>query len=276
MRDFLEDAHAHRQDGMGRAQAADKAPLMRRFYANATFEPQDGAYAVLLDGRPIKTPGGKTVRVPTPELADALAREWDRQSAEINFQHMPIVRLAHSAIESGPESAPAFRDEIAKYAGNDLLLYRADTPESLVAEQERAWDPVLVALARHFGVKFQPTVGIIHQPQPTATLERLASTLDAEDHLALTALMQMVSLTGSALLVIAHRHGLIDPDTVWTAAHVDEDHNIRLWGGDDFAERRRRDRQIEFRAALAMLEALAGRHTEAVNPLATAPGPAGA
>ena len=270
MREFLEDAHAHRQDGYGRAQAADKTPLIRRFYADVTVVPQDDAHAVLLDGRPIKTPGGKPVRVPTPELANALAREWNRQSAEINFQHMPLVRLTHSAIETGPESAPAFRDEIVKYAGNDLLLYRADTPDSLVAEQERAWDPVLVALARHHGVKFQPTVGIIHQPQPQATLDRLAATLDQEDPMALVALMQMVSLTGSALLVLAHRQNLIDAAAVWSAAHVDEDHNIRLWGGDDYAERRRRDRHLEFRAALALLEALAGRDPEDVNPLLTA------
>lgn len=258
MREFLEDAHAHRQDGYGRAQAANKVPLMKRFYTSVTVAPADtGGFAVLLDGRNVKTPGGKPVIVPTETLGQAMAAEWAAQATEIDFRHMPLVRLAHSAVESGVEGAGAFRDEMLKFAGNDLLLYRADTPDSLVAAQEAHWDPVLVGLARKFDVAFRPTVGIIHQPQPETTLQRLAATVGGEDHFALTALMQMTSLTGSALLVMAYRQGLVDADSVWTAAHVDEDHNIRLWGEDEEASHRRRLRRIEYDAALRLLEALA-------------------
>lgn len=256
MREFLEDAHAHRQDGYGRAQAANKVPLMKRFYTSVTVAPAEGGFAVLLDGRNVKTPGGKPVIVPTEGLGQAMAAEWEAQATEIDFRHMPLVRLAHSAVESGAEGAGAFRDEMLKFAGNDLLLYRADTPDSLVAAQEAAWDPVLVGLARKFGVVFQPTVGIIHQPQPETTLRRLAETLNGEEHFALMALMQMTSLTGSALLVMATRQGLIEADTAWTAAHVDEDHNIRLWGEDEEARHRRRLRRVEFDAALRLLQTL--------------------
>ena len=257
MREFLEDAYEHRQDGYGRAQAANKTPLMKRFYQAVSVAPAEGGFAVLLDGKNMKTPGGKPVHVPTEALAKAMAREWDAQETEIDFRHMPLVRLAHSAVESGAEGAPAFRDEIVKYAGNDLLLYRADGPDSLVHDQLAAWDPVLAALSKAFGVVFHPTVGIIHQAQPEPTLRRLAEGLEAEDHMALAALMQMVSLTGSALLTIAYRRNLIDSGTAWTAAHVDEDHNIRLWGEDDEAARRRAQRFIEFTAALDLLRALA-------------------
>jgi len=257
MRDFLEDAYEHREDGYGRAQAANRIPLMKRFYKAVTVAPVEGGYAILLDGKNMKTPGGKPVHVPTAALAEAMGREWDAQATEIDFRHMPLVRLAHSAVESGPEGAPSFRDEIVKYAGNDLLLYRADTPESLVGEQKRVWDPVLEALAGRFDVTFLPTVGIIHKPQPEATLARFAEVLNGEDAMALVALMQMVSLTGSALLTLAWRHDLIDAHTVWSAAHVDEDHNARLWGEDDEATRRRAQRFVEFSAALDMLKALA-------------------
>ncbi len=257
MRDFLEDAYEHRQDGYGRAQAANKVPLMKRFYKAVTVAPTEGGQAILLDGKNMKTPGGKPVHVPTVALAEAMGREWEAQATEIDFRAMPLVRLAHSAIESGAEGAPAFRDEIVKYAGNDLLLYRADSPDSLVREQQKIWDPVLTALAEEHGVSFAPTVGIIHQPQPKASLDKLAESIEGEDHFALAALMQMVSLTGSALLTLAYRRGLIESGEVWTAAHVDEDHNIRLWGEDDEAARRRAQRFVEFTAAIDMLKALA-------------------
>lgn len=256
MREFLEEAHEHRNDGCGRAQAADKVPLMKRFYTSVSVEPVDSQFAILLDGKNMKTPSGKPVHVPTRALATAMAREWEAQQEVIDFRSMPLVRLVHSAIESGPGGAQAFRDEIVKYAGNDLLLYRADTPDSLVREQEARWDPVLVALARRFGVKFQPTVGIVHQPQPATTLEKLGETLISEDHFSLAALMQVTSLTGSGLLAIAYRQGLVEPDALWAIAHVDEDHNIRLWGEDDEAQRRRAYRFVEFGAALDLLNAL--------------------
>lgn len=257
MREFIEEAYEHRQDGVGRVQAADKAPLMKRFYKAVTIEPAGELFAILLDGKNMKTPSGKPVHVPTLPLAQEMSFEWEAQKEVIDFRSMPLVRLVHSGIESGPEGAQGFRDEIVKYAGNDLMLYRADTPDSLVREQESAWDPVLVALARQYSILFKPTVGIIHQPQPPETLQKLAATLADDDYMSLMGLMQITSLTGSGLLAIAHRRGLIEADALWRAAHVDEDHNVRLWGEDEEAQRRRQYRFVEFGAGLRLLEALA-------------------
>jgi chaperone required for assembly of F1-ATPase len=43
---------------------------------------------------------------------------------------------------------------------------------------------------------------------------------------------------------------------VWTAAHVDEDHQIRLWGEDDEAMTRRAKRRVEFDTAVSVVDAL--------------------
>src|SRR5690606_2440643 len=139
----------------------------------------DGGFVVTLDGRQARTPGRKIpVVVPAAAIATAMAGEWAAQGEFIDPTKMPMVRLINSAIESGEAMIPAFRDEIVKFAASDLLLYRAESPRELVAEQERVWDHALVTLARHFGVAFQPTMGIIHQAQPQATLDRLAASLD--------------------------------------------------------------------------------------------------
>lgn len=256
MREFLEDAHAHRDDGYGRAQAHAGRDLPKRFYKDASLAPADGGYAVLLDGRATKTPGRVPVVVPTEALAQAMVDEWLAQEALIDAQTMPVVRLINSALEGGEASIAELRDEIVKYAGNDALLYRADTPQELVEAQEATWDSILVVLAQHFGVKFQPTVGIIHQPQPTQTLDRLATSVADVDLLSLTALVSITGLTGSGLLTIALQSGLLDGDTAWAAAHVDEDYNARLWGADTEALARREKRRKEFDAALKVLALL--------------------
>jgi chaperone required for assembly of F1-ATPase len=256
MREFLEDAHAHRDDGYGRAQAAMKKELPKRFYKVAAFEAIAGGFAVTLDGKTTKTPNQKPICVPTSGLAEAMVGEWDAQKTHIDPSGMPIVRLVNAAMEGGAETKPDLIAEIAKYAGNDLLLYRADSPQELVEAQEQAWDAILVEMARHFGVVFQPTVGIIHQPQDPEMLEKMAAAVADEDFLALTALTSITSLSGSGLLAIALREGLITPDQLWTAAHVDEDYNAKLWGADVEAQAQRAKRRVEFDAAVTCLALL--------------------
>jgi chaperone required for assembly of F1-ATPase len=166
---------------------------------------------------------------------------------------MPIVRLVNSALEAGEPGAQGLREEMLKYAGNDLLLYRADAPRELVEDQERRWDDALVRIARHFGVSFQPTIGIVHQPQPTATLLRLGRALASEGPIPLAALVSITGITGSGLLALALRNGLMSAEEVWIAAHVDEDHNIRLWGQVAEAMERRENRRRDYDAAVAVL-----------------------
>lgn len=256
MREFLDDADQHRDDGYGRAQAHARRQLPKRFYKAAAAEPVEEGFAITLDGRPTKTPGGRRIVVPAAALATALVAEWNGQGEEIDPLTMPLVRLVNSAIEAGQERQQGLRDEVVSYAGNDLLLYRADTPRELVAEQERLWDDALVRLARHFGVAFQPTVGVVHQPQPEPTLARLSAALQEEALLPLAAMVVVTGITGSGLLALALRHGLLTAEEVWAAAHVDEDHNIRLWGAVEEATLRREQRRRDFDAAVKVLELL--------------------
>jgi chaperone required for assembly of F1-ATPase len=254
MRDFLEDADKHRGDGYGRAQAHAKPQLPKRFYKDASVTETGGGFAVGLDGRVPRTPGMKHVVVPSMAVAQAMAEEWAAQGEFIDPMTMPMVRLVNSAVEAGDDAAPALREEIVKYAGNDLLLYRADAPESLVRRQEEIWDGVLIKLARQFGVSFRPTIGIVHQPQPAGTLAKLGDLLENEALLPLTAMNAVMSITGSGLLALAHRHQLLTPDEAWVAAHVDEDHNISLWGEVEEITERRAKRRMEFDAAAKLLD----------------------
>jgi len=256
MREFLEDADAHRMDGYGRAQHHARIQLPKRFYKEVGVGTVGDGYAVTLDGKTPRTPGQVPVVVPSQALAEAMAAEWAVQVEDINPETMPVVRLVNAALEAGGTRVPALRAEIVKYAGNDLLLYRADSPRELVAEQERQWDAALVALARHFGVRFQPTVGILHQSQPESTLERLAAALDGTGVIDLVALNSITGITGSGLLTIGWHVGLFDEETVWTAAHVDEDHNIRLWGAVEEAMERRQKRRRDYDAALRVARML--------------------
>ena len=73
---------------------------------------------------------------------------------------------------------------------------------------------------------------------------------------ALAALHVLTTLTGSALLALAHADGRLDVETAWTAAHVDEDWQIGQWGEDAEAAARRERRHGEFVAAARFLALL--------------------
>jgi chaperone required for assembly of F1-ATPase len=257
MRDQLEDAHRHQDEGYGRAQHMNQVELPKRFYTDVGVAAVDDGFVVTLDGRQARTPGKRIpVVVPVAPMATAMAAEWAAQGRYIDPASMPAVRLINSAVESGEEMVPAFREEIIKFCAGDLLLYRADSPQELVSQQEVSWDNALVSLARHFGIAFQPTVGILHQEQPKATLDQLAESLEGENLFVLTALVSITGLTGSGLLAIALWNRLLSPEQVWAAAHVDEDYQISQWGEDDEASERRAKRRAEFDVAVAVLEAL--------------------
>lgn len=256
MREFLEDALKHTEDGLGRAQKSDRQ-LPKRFYEEVSVVEVEGGHTVTLDGRHIKTPTHKDVVVSSLPLAEMMAAEWEEQEEFIDPDTMPHVKLVNSGVEGGAEAREALIAEVLKFCGNDLLLYRADSPRELVAKQDEVWDDALVRLARHFGVTFEPTVGILHKAQSPETLEKLASSLADLDHMRATAMVSITGILGSGLLAIALKEGLLDPDAAWAAAHVDEDYQIAQWGEDFEASARRERRYTEFDAAVNVLTWLA-------------------
>jgi chaperone required for assembly of F1-ATPase len=77
-----------------------------------------------------------------------------------------------------------------------------------------------------------------------------------DDIFRLAALHVITAITGSALLALAFEAGAIDAETVWSAAHVDEDWNIEHWGLDAEAAARRGARKRDMMGAAALIEAL--------------------
>jgi chaperone required for assembly of F1-ATPase len=244
-------------DPVRRAQIQMRQPLPKRFYKQAAVGETEDGFAILLDGRPVKTPGKHPLAVPTRAAADLLAREWQDQETEINPANMPATRLVNTAIDGIANEMDAVFADIVKFAGTDLLCYRADNPQSLVDMQASHWDPVLYWAADVLGARFILAEGIIHREQPEAAIRAYSAAL--ENHrsaLKLAALHTITTLTGSALIALAFAEGRLTAEEAWQAAHVDEDWNILQWGADAEAEARRRARWAEMRAAAQLFDSL--------------------
>jgi chaperone required for assembly of F1-ATPase len=243
-------------DPVRAARGAGQPPRAKRFYKTVATAPVEGGHGVTLDGRPVRMPSRAVLAVPTAPLAEALAAEWASQGELIEPTSMPLTRLVNSALDGVAGRIEETAEEIVKYAGSDLLFYRADGPSSLVARQAAHWDPVLDFMRERLGARFVLSKGIRYVEQPPSSVAAVRAALP-QDALRLAALASMTALAGSALLVLGVWLGALDEEAAWTAAHVDEDHQIELWGLDAEAAARREARRREFAAAAALLRHLA-------------------
>jgi chaperone required for assembly of F1-ATPase len=257
IRDELSGALSH-EDPVRRAQIQMQKPLAKRFYKHASVAPaDDGGYAVLLDGRPVRTPAKRPLTAPTEKLAALLAAEWDAQTEVIDPGAMPLTRIVNTAIDGVALDHRAVFDDVLRFAGSDLLCYRADGPEGLVKRQNDIWNPVLDWAAHSLGARFILAEGVIHQEQPREAISAYAEGLRAfATPLGLACLHTITALTGSALLALALAKGRLSAEEAWAAAHVDEDWQIEHWGTDEEAFKRRENRWREMQAAATVLDAL--------------------
>jgi chaperone required for assembly of F1-ATPase len=238
------------RDPIRAAQAHMRPEPARRFYRTAGVTDESGRFVLSLDGRPARTPGRNALAAASRELMLKVAAEWERQRETIDPADMPLTRLMNSAIDGVAHTMAETRADILRYAGADLLCYRAGEPETLVARQAHAFDPVLRWAGESLGAHLNVTAGVMPVAQPPEALAAIGAALAAcGDPAALAALSAMTTLTGSALLALAVAHGALAPEAAWRAAHVDEDFEIERWGADAEAMARRAARSREFEAA---------------------------
>lgn len=235
-----------------------RAATPKRFYKQATIGKHEGGFAVLLDGRVAKTPAGKPLVLGHVALAEAVAAEWAGQGEHLDPASMQLTRIANSAIDAVADRMKAVRADIARHGESDLLCYRADGPEDLIARQEAAWAPLLAFARETFGARFILAEGIMHVVQPPETLAAIDSALEGYDALALAAIHTMTTLTGSIVIALAVARGHLSPEEAWAAAHVDEDWQIKQWGQDDLALEARAHHWREMEAAGRVLAGASG------------------
>lgn len=257
MRDVFDDIFDRQPiDPVAAVRRAARAPSKHRFYSKVGIvDERPDAVCVTLDDAGIRTPAGTSFILPCRPLAAAVAAEWDAQTEFVDPARMPLTRLGNTIIDGVAQACPRVAAEVVRYIGSDLLFYRADRPQGLVARQAAHWDPVLAWAAVAHGARFLLVQGVTFVRQPDPAIAAIAATIPA-DPWRLGALHAITTLTGSALIALAVAAGELSPDAAWVAAHVDEDWNMDTWGRDEPALQRRALRETEMRAAATVLACL--------------------
>jgi chaperone required for assembly of F1-ATPase len=229
---------------------------VKRFWTSVEVGEEGGGWGVRLDGRPLKTPARATLAVPTQMLAEAVAGEWCDVDGEVEPRAMPLTGLSNAAIDRIAPARQDFAALTARYGEADLACYRTEWPPELAARQIERWDPLLVWARRRYDVDFSITSGLMHVPQPPATIERLAHEVAALDAFQLAGLSPLATVGGSLVAALAVFEKAVPADEAWQAVSIDERWQLEQWGADPQAEAALDLRRRDFLAGAAFLDLL--------------------
>lgn len=205
---------------------------MKRFYREAVVATAEDGFTILLDGKPLRTPAKNELKVAKRGLAEAIAAEWQGQGKTVTPLALPLTRLVSTAIDRVALRHAEVVAEIAKYAGTDLLCYRAADPPELAARQHAVWQPLLDWVDERFDAQLAVTHGITPISQTQAALAALERAVAAHDNMRLVALHLAATTCGSLILALAVLEGRLSPDEAFAAAQLDESFQIERWGED--------------------------------------------
>ena len=212
---------------------------MKRLYKEAATGPAEGGYAILLDGKPIMTPGRRRLIVPTRALAEGIASEWREQGESIRPDTMPLMQIAATVLDHLAQHRADVEKAVVRFAETDLVCYRADGPPELVRKQRAVWEPLLDWLAEKHGVRLDVTHGVLPVSQPPEAIQALGAVVRALDDWRLGPLQAAVSAAGSLVVGLALTEGRLDAVHAFAASELDESWSIDHWGEDLEAARRR-------------------------------------
>ena len=235
-----------------------RTAVPRRAYEQVTVEASAGGFAVRLDEKPLKSPGGRPMVLPSAALAEAIAAEWRAQGAKPDFLQLPMTRIAATALDRIPAVRDGVVAELAAYAETELVCHRASDPPELVARQAASWQPLVDWLAQHYDAPLVATAGVLPKAQPVASLQAIRRALAALDDFHLAGVSVAVAATGSLVIGLALSAGRLDAGQAFGAAELDASFQIERWGEDAIALQRRTAVRAEFETAAMFARLLRG------------------
>lgn len=230
--------------------------LQKRFWKDVSVRPEAAGFGIYLDDKQLKTPLKSSLLAPTAAVAEGIATEWAAVEEKIDPLQMHLTRCANATLDKVVVEHGAVAEMLSEYGATDLLCYRADGPNELIERQASAWDPLLEWIAQEHGVSLKATSGVMHIPQPAEGQAKLREMVFSHDPWRLTALHDLVTISGSLVLglAVAKRH--LGADDVWLLSRVDEVWQEEQWGVDDAASAAAEIKRSDFLKAAKLMDLL--------------------
>lgn len=214
---------------------------MKRFYERVNPVASENGFTVTLDGKTVRTPGRRNLEMATQALAEAIAGEWRAQGEEIQPLDMPLTQLANTAIDRTRPHRGQVIEQVASFAGTDLLCYRASDPPDLAQLQAESWQPLLDWAETTYASRLRVTTDIRPLEQSKEALLAIFRAVAASDDFVLTGLHAATAASGSVVIGLALAGGHMESEEGYGLAQLDELYQIERWGEDSEARAHREE-----------------------------------
>jgi chaperone required for assembly of F1-ATPase len=226
---------------------------LKRVYKTVDVEEIDDGFSVRLDGKPVRSPARRDLRIPSRALAEAVASEWDAQLEAVEPRRMPMMSLVATSADRVEPQRDHVIGTIAGYAESDLLCYRADEPEDLVGRQTETWQPLLDWCADSFNAHLRVTTGIMPVRQDPKAVQAIRDVVAGYENLPVTALHELTAICGSVVIGLAVCEGRIKAEDGVAAAQLDEAFQLERNGEEEEAMERLANMRVDLLAAAEFL-----------------------
>ncbi|KAL7414610.1 hypothetical protein BDY24DRAFT_28855 [Mrakia frigida] len=236
---------AAKVDGVVLSETNKAEKTYGRFWKAVNIKHTPEGIQILLDARPLRTPGGKPLLIPSNRapVAFLIANEWENQKQILKNHALPMTSLATRALDSLAPTATSSEGlgqskthsevcaALLRYLGTDTICFQEVRQHGdLVKLQEERWDPVLDWVREEYGLEVKVHDSLFSSRQPPATTAKLAEIISNYSSWKLAAFERAVYTTKSFLLALALVEGRLTVEEASLASHVEVDSQIRLWG----------------------------------------------
>ncbi|CBJ25926.1 similar to ATP synthase mitochondrial F1 complex assembly factor 2 [Ectocarpus siliculosus] len=191
-------------------------------------------WEILLDSRVLKTPGRRPLQFDSPELAMAVAAEWDAQDTSKGIEPavMPLMALASTALDQVASDREKTVATCLKYLPTDTVCFLSPDPDPVIARRQRQlWSPLRDWTEEALGIPVATTTEIHRTPQhPPEALARARDLLESLDEWGLAAVQSATMECKSLVIALALLFRKTTVEKAFDAARLEEEYNVERWG----------------------------------------------
>ena len=202
----------------------------KKFWTAIKLKKKESKFGILLDQNLLQTPQKKDCLISNIRIAKDLLKEWSSIQDDINFHNMPVTQICFASLDRKGKEKIILLNKLTEYGMTDLLFYRDTSGTELEKLQSKKWDKLLDWIQNKLDLDFKIVNGIMPVEQPKENYNTFFNELEKLDCISLTALSDIVTLSGSLILGLLLLKKKIISKQAWSLAKVDEEWQRTKWG----------------------------------------------
>ncbi len=202
----------------------------KKFWTVTKLKKKESKFGILLDKNLLKTPQKKDCLISNIIIAKDLLKEWSSIQDDINFHNMPVTQICFASLDRKRKEKIILLNKLTEYGMTDLLFYRDTSGTELEKLQSKKWDKLLDWIKNELDLDFKIVNGIMPVEQPKENYNTFFNELEKLDCISLTALSDIVTLSGSLILGLLLLKKKIISKQAWSLAKIDEEWQRSKWG----------------------------------------------